>query len=477
MRHRPGRRPALLGAAAVAALQLLAHGSFPAVQVDAGPVEEHPWRLGPALGLPDWLEVFGEQRTRYESLDEAIRADAQGSNQLFALRTLLTVRARGEGRDATVELIDSRQLGAPDDAPLSTAIVDAVDLLQAYVGIDLGDALTTGDRMRVQLGRQTMDVGSRRFVARNRYRNTINSFTGLDVRWTPSEDELLRAFWVLPIPRVPTDPAALLDNEVEFDEERSEIRLWGLFGARPDWIGPVDGELYVFGFDEEDTDGLETRDRELVTVGSRLVEPPRPGGVDLELELALQFGEARASTDPADTEDLDVFAGVAYLEVGKTFDSAWHPRLAGLFEYGSGDADPDDGDFDRFDPLFGARNTDFGQTDIFGPFGGPNHIGVGYELHLLPDEDTWVMFGHRFHYLASDRDAWVPTGLVDPTGSSGRYLGNLVEMRFTHELVPGNLALEGGVSHLFAGDFVDEAPNASGQGDSTHVYLGLTVSF
>ena len=54
---------------------------------------------------------------------------------------------------------------------------------RVYLGTRTEDTLRDGDTLAFTLGRQTIDIGSRRFVARNRYRNTINSFTGVDWWW------------------------------------------------------------------------------------------------------------------------------------------------------------------------------------------------------------------------------------------------------------------------------------------------------
>ena len=60
-------------------------------------------------------------------------------------------------------------------------------------------------------------------------------------------------------------------------------------------------------------------------------------------------------------------------------------------------------------------------------------------------------------------------GLSDPTGGSGRFLGQLAEIRIRHELVEGSVNLEFGLAHLFAGTFLEEAPGSDGE-DSTYVY-------
>ena len=70
-----------------------------------------------------------------------------------------------------------------------------------------------------------MDVGSRRLIARNRFRNTINAFTGLDWQWNLGS-QTFRAFYVLPIQRRVADN--ILDNHAKFDSEDINVRFWGV---------------------------------------------------------------------------------------------------------------------------------------------------------------------------------------------------------------------------------------------------------
>ncbi len=454
-------------------------GNAPATQGQPAappPKKAEPWKLGKAVGLPDWLELGGQFRARYESLDEQFRAGLSGSAQGVFTRTTLRGTARVDWFEGSLELIDSRQFDVPDDLPLDTTIVDTLDVLQAYVGARFGDVWQEKDKLNVLLGRHTMDVGSRRLVARNSFRNTINAFTGVNATWESAAGDGIRAFYVLPVQRLPSDLEDLQDNEVEFDEERSQVQFYGVHGTKANLVGSVRGELYAFGLDEEDGRDLATRNRDIWTFGTRFLQKPKAGALDFELEAAYQTGTSRSGSGASNTTDLDHRAEFVHASAGYLWDADLDPRLEVLFDYASGDDDPTDGDVNRFDTLFGARRFEFGPTGIFGAFARSNILSPGLRLTMKPTQSTRFMITDRAWYLASDQDAWTTSGLVDPAGDSGDYVGNMVEASLRWEAT-SNLSVEAGVAHLFAGEFVDDAPNATTQGDVTYGYVEATLSF
>ena len=147
------------------------------------------------------------------------------------------------------------------------------------------------------------------------------------------------------------------------------------------------------------------------------------------------------------------------------------------YDYASGDDDPADGNNERFDTLFGARRFDFGPTGIYGPFLRNNLSTPGIRLKLRPARDVGVLVAHRAYWLASDQDAWTTSGVRDVSGRSGSFIGHQIEARFRWEVVPGSYRFETGVAHLFAGGFMDDAPNANGEGDVTYVYSQVLFNF
>lgn len=449
----------------------------PAAAAQDKPDGPKPWRLSRALQLPDWFSLSGHQRTRYEALDGQFRAGRAGSDQLWAFRTDLTATLRFDPLEFVAEGMDSRQELADSGTPLDNTTVNAVELLQAHAGLHLDDVFDEGDQAFVLAGRHTMDIGSRRLVARNRFRNTINNFTGVNALWQSARGESLRAFWVLPVHRLPADAASLLNNDVRFDEEQEGTQFFGAYATLPELCHGITPELGFFGLLEDDRADQETRDRRLYTATARVFAKPAAGALDFELESALQFGKSRATSSASDTRDLDHLAHFQHTEIGYSFDARWKPHLALQFDYASGDQDPNDGDNNRFDTLFGARRFDFGPTGIFGAFARSNLVSPGYRLQFAPCKGVKVMLAHRFYWLASDRDAWTTAGVRDASGSSGSHIGQMPEIEVRWDAVPGNLEFDVGAAHLFAGSFVDRAPNANGEGDATYVYVQSVLTF
>lgn len=439
--------------------------------------DDGPWRLADAIKAPDWLSLSGSQRTRFETLDGQFRAGRNGGDQVLVFRTTLHGELRLEDLRLSIELADSRAKLADSGTPLSTGIVNTLELLQAYVRLTTDDLFAEGATSVLTAGRMTMDVGSRRLVARNRFRNTINSFTGLDWQWTGADGRHARAFVTLPVDRRPKRFAELIDNERSFNRASTDVVFWGLFYQPPDLPWGDDGEAYLFGLHERDSARRATRNRQLLTPGIRLRRPAAKGAFDYEIESVFQLGTSRSSTAATNTTDLDHFAHFQHVEAGYSFDAFWSPRLAAQFDYASGDRDPNDGANERFDTLFGARRFEFGPTGIYGPFARANLITPGLRLQLKPRSDIGVMLAHRAYWLASDRDAWTTSGVRDTTGTTSSYLGQQVEARLRWDLLPGNLRLEAGAAHLFDGTFMKDAPNATRQGDATYVYTQLAFSF
>ena len=158
----------------------------------------------------------------------------------------------------------------------------------------------------------------------------------------------------------------------------------------------------------------------------------------------LQFGEARATNAATDQRDLDHFAHLQHAQVGYSFVAPWSPRVLAQFDYASGDEDPNDSDSGRFDTLFSARRFEFGPTGLWGAFSRANLVSPGVR---------------------------------DRRGESGSFIGQQLEWNALWTVLPGNLALEVGGAWLANGAFIDDAPQASGNGDSTYLYTQIQISF
>jgi hypothetical protein len=417
------------------------------------------------------VDLDGVLRARYEHVAAPFRRAASSSDQLLAtwLGARLTVR---RNRFAGVlEVLDARAFHYDPDVPVGTGIVNAAEPIQFHLRWE-------GERDHFRVGRLTVDLGSRRLVARNVFRNTTETFDGADWIHRTGDRSHWRLLALAPVHRLPDDLRSIRDNEIELDRSDPETLLFGI-ERRLSPASAVQLELYLLQLEESDGGGWPTRDRRLTTPGFRLRWNPEGRPIDLELEAAGQFGRSRATVLPADTRDLDHRAGFVHAELGWSLAVPTRARLALELDWASGDETPGDDEQNRFDDLYSAVVGDLGPTGIFGAVRRANLGAVTARFEWRPRPSLQLRSALRMVRLDEPRDAWVGSGLRDPSGRLGRDVGTHLDLRLRWRpaLEPGALSalqVDLATSVLFKGRFARNADGARNTDDDTVLtYLEL----
>jgi len=426
---------------------------------------EGPWRLNDALGLDQGFSLSGVQRIRLETISDNVQPGTSSNDQVVAIRTILNAEYKKGNFSSQLEIMDARQELADRDSVLKNSTVNSIDILQANIGYSFGARNNT----QLRAGRFSEDWGSRRLMARNRFRNAINAWDGVVVHHQGNDGSELRAMATQVVRRLPTDFNSLLDNEHEADKSSDAQRFYGLHSSLPNLFESFSTELYFYALREKDTSDVRTRNRRINTAGFRLRSGSAPGSYDFEIESVIQTGERRASTSITDVTDLDHRAFFQYLVLGYSFDVPSRLRIMFEFDYASGDSDPSDQDNERFDSLFGPTTFEFGVVGLYNPFNRSNLITPGLRLTADLVENVSLMASYRHFWLAEDKDSWGRTGIRDVSGDSGSYLGQHLQLRLRWDVLPGNLRIETGAIFLQAKNLSDNNP--------TYFYAGTNFTF
>jgi len=405
---------------------------------------EGPFRINDSIDPDSGFSVGLIHSSRFEHIVDDVRPDSSKNDHALIQRTLLDMRYRSGGFQAQLEIADMRQQLMDRDNRATNSWLNPLDVLQANVGYNFGPEGNT----LVRFGRFTEDWGSRRLMARNRFRNAIGSWDGLVVHHRDDSGNSYRFMATQVVRRLPSDKQSLLDNRRESDESSDAQRFYGAFATLPELIPNLSTELFFYALREKDTSDVRTRNRRLDTYGFRLLSPKSAGEFDFETETVFQSGKQRASTSPADLIDLDHQAFFQYLSIGYNFDVPSDARLSFDFDYSSGDENPYDRDSERFDSLFGPTTFEFGVVGLYDPFSRSNLVTPGLHFTFNPLEDVNVSAFYRHFWLEESKDSWGRTGLRDVTGESGDYLGQQMEIRVRWDAVPGNVRIEGGGIYL-----------------------------
>lgn len=433
-----------------------------------------------SLGLPVWLNGSLEFRSRYEYLAVPFVKGQSGSQYQVPLQTVLWLEAQNKGFRAGFEFWDARQFGANAGSTINNTMVDVADFSQIYGAWSTLDLGGSGLGFEVKGGRQTLDLGSRRLVARNAFRNTTNSFQGLLLRLRDgAHGWQLQAFASQPVVRLPDQKPLLIDNDWAWDQGQDGTVFVGVFGELSPLPFDVLGELYLYFLGEDSTTALNRR---LFTPGFRLYRQAKKGEWDFEAETVGQTGSRLdtaygGSSSKGRKAEMSVEAYFGHMQIGYTFDLPWDPRLVLQYDYASAGTNAAGTVSNSFDTLYGARRWEYGPTGIFGPFARNNINAPGTRLFVVPHRDLAAFVAYRAWWMADRKAPWLPANLVDPSGKAGDFMGQTVEVSVrwdAHE----NIALEAGWADLIKGGFARNAPGApADHHDSNYFYVQSQLRF
>lgn len=450
---------------------------MPDALVGSDKYEKPVWNLHDTLNLPQWLDASLEQRTRYETMDGNFKANGRGGDQQIALQTALWLQAHISKFRIGAEFLDARALGADSGSGVNNTHADTADFIQGYAAWADQNLFYSGIGAEVVAGRQTLNLGSRRLIARNAMRNDINSFTGIKLRLLDYDTWQFTGFVTMPVNRYPTAAADILDEVHEFDEEDTHTWFSGGFLELYNVAWNINGEIYLYNLDEGDSIRNPTRNRRYFTPGVRFYLKPKKANFDFQVETIGQLGTVRSTTANTNGRDLEHAAWYQHVDIGYTFDLPWSPRLALEYDYASGDKNPNDNQDQRFDTLYGARRFEFGATGSYGAFARSNINTPGYRLTASPNKEVQLGLSHRFYWLASARDSWTTAGLQDTSGRSGDFIGQQLELTARWDF-NSSLNFETGWAHLFKGEFTKKAPSApTVKEDVDYLYVQSQLRF
>jgi hypothetical protein len=424
-----------------------------------------------ALNLPEWMEFSLSQRTRFESSSHPwLAGQSSEINQQLPMQSRMRLGASNENFGLIFEGQDSRTNFDKPNELAGNVMTDAFDVLQLFTSASLKNIAGTGVRADVDLGRFSMDIGSSRFIGRNGFEQTTNSFEGGHLSFTAENQWRFRTFMMSLVNR----------TMYQTNESHQHPLMWGAdFEVKPtSWLN---NEVYYIGVNDNNA----PTDKAFSVFGTRAYLKPIAtsklkkefGAVDYDFETAVETGE---------TGTKDLFAYMGHAEVGYTFNTTWFPRLMGEYEYASGTENPNGGMNNTLDRLSGVRTNMF-ITSLFGPTFQSNLEYGGLRLVTQPLDSVKVNVKHHVWYLAEEKDAMAGSAmpgsknLQDKTGNAGRYLGQDVEFSTSWDL-RSNLSLSAGYEHWFKGDYFSRLPTgtnlpAGGTKDTDYFYVSSEVRF
>ena len=394
--------------------------------------------------LPAWLEVHGEQRSRFESIGRRYRLAETGSDDVLGFRTRLRARVTWPHVVGMAEVQDARTTLTDSASTITNRMTSHVKMSQLSVGVRWPNLGASKATVTLEVGRFSREYGNGRLIARPPYGNVSNAQDGAVLGVTGKG-------WS--VQTMAGRPAIYAYPSLKFDSRFSKARFGGVY-ATTSRVPRVNIDTYVLRLDDGAAFTASTR-RRIDTAGVRVFGTAAGRHVDFENETVVQWGAVGA---------LDHRAWFEHAQLGYAWPKArWEPHLIAVYDHASGDADPSDRRSGSFDTLFGRSRFELGPTSMFGLISRSNLVSPGLWLIATPVRPIELSVQHRWNWLAQATDRWRSTGLVDPTGRSGTELGTQTDVRLRYRRRP-YLEVDAAAVYFHDGAFVRaRKPNIKGR--------------
>lgn len=337
-----------------------------------------------------------------------------------------------------------------EELPAALIDVNRGDLLNLFADLRLFDV--ADHAVYVRGGRQELLFGSQRLVSTLDWANVRRTFQGVKV-FRQGEKWDFDAFWVQPVPVNPSD----FDSP---DENADFAGTWLTY--RPEKGRFLDFYYLYFGNSNQVIQqGIVRYPADIHTLGTRWTGDKN--GFLWDTELMLQLGQQQTQ---------DLLAGAATLGLGRHWkDACYTPTAWVYYDYASGDANPNDGDFHTFNQLHPFGHYYLGWIDLVGR---QNVHDLNAHLYFYPA--PWITMFVQYHHfwLNHSTDAlYSVAGTAyrrDPTGAAGTNIGDEIDLvanfhvaRYTDLLL--------GYSRLFGGGFLERtaAPDRAADSELFHL--------
>jgi hypothetical protein len=426
--------------------------------------EHQEWSLHSLLKLPSWVSLSVEERVRYENYGTPWIKGTTTGQYAVPIQSVLWAEARlTESFRVGAEFWDARSYGPSTPDKLTNATVNPANFAQIYAAYIARNIFQSGLDTETKAGQMTMDVGSRRLIARAAFRNVQYQFVGVQNRLRAGDgDWELLSFANVPEQILPSNLPQMLHNDLVWNRPQNDSYFTGAFLTKNlPWQSKA--ELYLYYLHEGPQNTLN---RSLYSPGIRAYRNARKGEPDFEIETIGQAGTARIN---ATAPVLDVGSVMQHVQAGYTFDAPWDPRFMVQWDYASS----------HFDSLYAPTVFEYGPTGILSLFARNNIDTPGYRLFLVPHRDFTFYVANRFWWLADKKSTmgWSPASLTDPTGKAGSYIGQTWELNGRWD-AHDNIAFQVGWQVLMKGSFALHAPGApTNHNDVNYYYVQTEIRF